>query len=159
MQEWVVHPSCSPHRLSFRRRTVLHKGLRCFIDPASPFLSVPQPPPPSSQPSFLSRKVWSCFPDVQSGAFHAGESSRSAFRKRVMDITSTPGAFMLVNFYRKSLHEEGGGHFSPVAAWDSKSDLVLIMDVARYKVRSGPPGAPAPAERARPTRAPFCPRQ
>jgi hypothetical protein len=42
---------------------------------------------------------------------------------------------MLVNFYRKSLAEEGGGHFSPLAAYDPPSDQVLIMDVARYKVR------------------------
>jgi hypothetical protein len=29
--------------------------------------------------------------------------------------------------------QETGGHISPLAAYDSKSDRFLILDVARYK--------------------------
>ena len=41
---------------------------------------------------------------------------------------------VLVNFERKDLDSEaGGGHFSPIVAIDPVDDLVLMLDVARYK--------------------------
>mmetsp|Transcript_22625 Transcript_22625/g.72809 ORF Transcript_22625/g.72809 Transcript_22625/m.72809 type:complete len:247 (-) Transcript_22625:44-784(-) len=41
---------------------------------------------------------------------------------------------VLVNFERTDLDSEaGGGHFSPVVAIDTDDDLVLMLDVARYK--------------------------
>jgi hypothetical protein len=38
-----------------------------------------------------------------------------------------------VNFLRKALGEERGGHISPLGAYDEKADRFLIFDVARYK--------------------------
>jgi hypothetical protein len=38
-----------------------------------------------------------------------------------------------VNFDRKTLNQQGAGHFSPIAAYDSESDSVLILDVAKFK--------------------------
>lgn len=43
------------------------------------------------------------------------------------------GQFVLANYYRKSLGQIGGGHWSVLAAYDPKSDRVLILDVAKYK--------------------------
>ena len=40
---------------------------------------------------------------------------------------------MLVNYLRKAIGEETGGHISPLAAYDGKADRFLILDVARYK--------------------------
>ena len=41
---------------------------------------------------------------------------------------------VLVNFERTDLVDEvGGGHFSPIVAYDAEEDLVLMLDVARYK--------------------------
>ena len=40
---------------------------------------------------------------------------------------------MIVNYLRKALGEETGGHISPLAAYDAKADRFLILDVARYK--------------------------
>jgi hypothetical protein len=40
---------------------------------------------------------------------------------------------VLVNYLRKTLGEETGGHISPLAAYDAKADRFLILDVARYK--------------------------
>ena len=34
---------------------------------------------------------------------------------------------------RKAIGEQIGGHISPLAAYDSKADRFLILDVARYK--------------------------
>ena len=41
--------------------------------------------------------------------------------------------FVIVNYYRKALGQEWGGHISPLAAYDEKQDKFLILDVARYK--------------------------
>lgn len=40
---------------------------------------------------------------------------------------------MTLNFYRKTLGQTGTGHFSPLAAYNAKKDLVLILDVAKFK--------------------------
>ncbi len=37
--------------------------------------------------------------------------------------------YVLVNYARKSLGQEGGGHISPIGAYDEKSDSYLVMDV------------------------------
>lgn len=41
---------------------------------------------------------------------------------------------MISNFARQGLEEHGGGHFSPLGAYNEANDAVLVMDVARYKV-------------------------
>jgi glutathione gamma-glutamylcysteinyltransferase len=40
---------------------------------------------------------------------------------------------LVVSYSRKVLGQTGSGHFSPVAAYDVKSDSVLILDTARFK--------------------------
>jgi hypothetical protein len=40
---------------------------------------------------------------------------------------------VIVNYLRKAMGEETGGHISPLAAYDGKADRFLILDVARYK--------------------------
>jgi glutathione gamma-glutamylcysteinyltransferase len=40
---------------------------------------------------------------------------------------------LVATYNRGSLGQTGSGHFSPVAAYDSVSDYVLILDVARFK--------------------------
>ena len=40
---------------------------------------------------------------------------------------------LVVSYDRKVLNQTGSGHFSPIAAYDSKTDHVLIMDTARFK--------------------------
>ncbi|MEQ1527398.1 MAG: phytochelatin synthase family protein [Gallionella sp.] len=43
------------------------------------------------------------------------------------------GQYVLVNYLRAKLNQVGGGHWSVLAAYDAKSDKVLILDVAKYK--------------------------
>jgi hypothetical protein len=43
------------------------------------------------------------------------------------------GKFVLVNFSRATLGQEGWGHWSALAAYDALSDRVLILDVAKYE--------------------------
>lgn len=42
------------------------------------------------------------------------------------------GQFVLANYLRSAVGQEGGGHWSALAAYDAQSDSVLILDVAKY---------------------------
>jgi len=54
---------------------------------------------------------------------------RTLLQKTLVD----DGHFVLANYLRQSLGQVGGGHWSALAAYDTKSDRVLILDVAKYK--------------------------
>lgn len=45
---------------------------------------------------------------------------------------SLPG-ILVVSFGRSALQQTGDGHFSPIAAYHTETDQVLVMDVARFK--------------------------
>jgi len=64
---------------------------------------------------------------------HAAPGGVDDFRKSAADYLSRENHFVLVNYYRKALGQEWGGHISPLAAYDEKTDRFLILDVARYK--------------------------
>ena len=70
---------------------------------------------------------------VHAEVHHASESSVDEFRKLASAYLSERGHFVIVNYLRKALGEETGGHISPLAAYDTKADRFLILDVARYK--------------------------
>jgi hypothetical protein len=52
-----------------------------------------------------------------------------AFRKKLMQVINETGRFMVVNFRGESMGAPTGGHISPLAAYDVKSDSVLVLDV------------------------------
>jgi hypothetical protein len=64
---------------------------------------------------------------------HAAPDGVDEFRKLASDYLSRENHFVIVNYYRKALGQEWGGHISPLAAYDEKADRFLILDVARYK--------------------------
>ena len=39
----------------------------------------------------------------------------------------------MVNYLRKAIGQESGGHISRLAAYDAETDRFLILDVSRYK--------------------------
>jgi glutathione gamma-glutamylcysteinyltransferase len=49
------------------------------------------------------------------------------------DENDRPIQVLVVSYSRKTLKQTGGGHFSPIAAYDEISDSVLILDTARFK--------------------------
>jgi hypothetical protein len=60
----------------------------------------------------------------------AGESlSDETIKAELIANLSSPDDYVLVNFTRKALGQMGGGHISPVAAYDDESDSFLVMDV------------------------------
>ena len=64
---------------------------------------------------------------------HAADSSLDAFRKAAVDAIDDDVHFVLVNYLRKAIGQEAGGHISPLAAYDAETDRFLILDVSRYK--------------------------
>jgi hypothetical protein len=66
----------------------------------------------------------------------ASDASVDAFRSAARAAIADPNAFLLVNFGRAELGQAGiagGGHISPIAAYNASTDRFLILDVARYK--------------------------
>ncbi|MCG6933830.1 MAG: phytochelatin synthase family protein [Gallionella sp.] len=63
------------------------------------------------------------------GDTFSDQSLRALLKKALGD----DGQFVLANYYRGTLGQVGGGHWSALAAYDAKSDSVLILDVAKYK--------------------------
>ena len=63
------------------------------------------------------------------GDTFSDESLRVLLKKTLGD----DGQFVLANYYRATLGQVGGGHWSALAAYDEQSDRVLILDVAKYK--------------------------
>jgi len=70
---------------------------------------------------------------VMAEVHHAADSSVDEFRKLASAYLGEPSHFVIVNYLRKALGEQLGGHISPLAAYDGKADRFLILDVARYK--------------------------
>ncbi|NMF60771.1 phytochelatin synthase family protein [Pseudanabaena yagii] len=71
--------------------------------------------------------------DVKVKIYHAGDIDISQFRQLVADNLKQPNNFVIVNYLRKSIGQETGGHISPIAAYDQSTDRFLILDVSRYK--------------------------
>jgi glutathione gamma-glutamylcysteinyltransferase len=70
----------------------------------------------------------------------ADDSTVDAFRDAVKNACvmadeqdSNTEAILVVSYSRAVLGQTGTGHFSPVAAYDSVSDSVLVLDTARFK--------------------------
>lgn len=55
------------------------------------------------------------------------------FRTCLKASATQSNVHVIVSFGRESLGQTGIGHFSPVAAVHPKEDLVLVLDVARFK--------------------------
>ena len=53
----------------------------------------------------------------------------TAIRRELAANLASGGDFVLVNYARRSLGQRGGGHISPLGAYDERSDSFLIMDV------------------------------
>jgi glutathione gamma-glutamylcysteinyltransferase len=64
----------------------------------------------------------------------ADEGGFDRFREAVRTAVRTPSGVALVAAYaRAELGQIGSGHYSPVAGYHAGRDLVLVLDVARFK--------------------------
>jgi hypothetical protein len=65
--------------------------------------------------------------------YHASDLTLAQFRDLIRTTTARNDRFVLLNFKRTAIGEVGGGHWSPLAAFDPATDTALLLDVARYK--------------------------
>jgi hypothetical protein len=70
---------------------------------------------------------------LSASVLHAADLPAADMRARLIAAIGQPDSRVIVNFFRGTLGQEGGGHFSPLVAYDRASDSFLILDVARYK--------------------------
>jgi hypothetical protein len=64
---------------------------------------------------------------------HGADSSVDEFRRVARDYLGKNDHFVIVNYLRKAIGQQTGGHISPLAAYDAQTDRFLILDVSRYK--------------------------
>jgi hypothetical protein len=60
------------------------------------------------------------------------EADVAAFREDLKSVLADSERFLLVNFNGSTIGASTHGHISPVAAYDEKTDSVLLLDVAGY---------------------------
>jgi hypothetical protein len=93
------------------------------------------PPPPPLPPGGTrvggASSSSSPSPAAEEGGEDAGEA---AFRSAVRRASTTgEGEFLILSYSRKGLGQTGDGHFSPLGGYHAGRDMVLILDVARFK--------------------------
>ena len=72
---------------------------------------------------------------VEAKPYFSNELTEKQF-KEILTSAISKQEFVIVNFLRKELQQQGGGHHSPIAAYDTQTDRFLLLDVARYKYPS-----------------------
>ena len=70
---------------------------------------------------------------VNAEIHHGSDVSLEEFRELIRTNLETPGNYVLINYLRRAIGQERGGHISPLAAYDADTDQFLILDVSRYK--------------------------
>lgn len=70
---------------------------------------------------------------LQVETYHADAVSAEQFRDIARRTLQSKDSYLIVNFLRTGLEQVGGGHISPLAAYNEQSDRFLMLDVARYK--------------------------
>lgn len=102
-----------------------------FTDPVKKILSIDQVTQKGSTLDQISEALRTFGVTVKT--FHANKSSLKKFRKLVKNTINKQQGYIIVNYLRTGVGQEGGGHMSPIAGYDPKTDRILLLDVARYR--------------------------
>nr|ADK61091.1 phytochelatin synthase [Kandelia candel] len=70
---------------------------------------------------------------AKADSFRTTESSVDDFRTHVVSCASSENCHVIVSYNRKAFNQTGSGHFSPIGGYHTRNDMVLILDVARFK--------------------------
>ena len=65
--------------------------------------------------------------------YYGSDVDLDRFRSLLVQNLSKRDNFAIVNYLRKTIGQERGGHISPIAAYNQRTDRFLILDVSRYK--------------------------
>ncbi|KAJ4726932.1 Phytochelatin Synthase, Glutathione gamma-glutamylcysteinyltransferase [Melia azedarach] len=66
-------------------------------------------------------------------AFRTNETSIDDFRRHVISSASSEDCHVITSYHRGVFKQTGTGHFSPIGGYHAGKDMVLILDVARFK--------------------------
>ena len=55
--------------------------------------------------------------------------TEAAVRDDLAHVLARPGTYAVVNYRREAVGQKGGGHISPLAAYDARTDSFLVLDV------------------------------
>jgi hypothetical protein len=64
---------------------------------------------------------------------HAAQTNLESFRQVARTTLAEPHTFLILNYSRSALSQEGGGHISPAGAYSAETDRILVLDVAAQK--------------------------
>jgi hypothetical protein len=78
-------------------------------------------------------KILNSFSGVTAKVYYANKYSESEMNTLVINAIKSPNTVVLANIYRPAWGQPGGGHISPVSAYDEQTKSVLFMDVASFK--------------------------
>jgi len=71
--------------------------------------------------------------DLQVTLYPGDSLSIERLRFLLKEVLNDPQRLMIAEYHRQKLEQKGVGHFSPIAAYNEQADMVLILDVSRYK--------------------------
>jgi hypothetical protein len=73
-----------------------------------------------------------CF-DVEVAVHFGSDLDVETTRARLSQSAKSAGSMCLINYHRPQLGQDGSGHISPLGAFNEQFDMVLVLDVSRYK--------------------------
>ncbi|PZV10722.1 MAG: glutathione gamma-glutamylcysteinyltransferase [Pseudanabaena sp.] len=71
--------------------------------------------------------------DIKVKFYHASNTNLFEFRQLISNNLKQPNNYVVINYLRKAIGQESGGHISPIAAYNKETDRFLILDVSSYK--------------------------
>ncbi|KAL7598028.1 hypothetical protein Lser_V15G27079 [Lactuca serriola] len=66
-------------------------------------------------------------------AFRTNQSNIDDFRKHVISCSTSDDCHLISSYNRGTFKQTGSGHFSPIGGYHAGRDMVLVLDVARFK--------------------------
>ncbi|KAI3787150.1 hypothetical protein L1987_41402 [Smallanthus sonchifolius] len=66
-------------------------------------------------------------------AFRTNQTTIDEFRKHVIACSTSDDCHVITSYNRATFKQTGAGHFSPIGGYNAGRDMVLILDVARFK--------------------------
>jgi hypothetical protein len=70
---------------------------------------------------------------LQVEVIYAAQGDVDSFRKSAAAALAEADEFLIVNYDRAALKQEGSGHISPIGAYNAQTDRLLVLDVAAQK--------------------------
>lgn len=127
-----IPPQYDPFFHRYTQRTFFADPRVAAIKSEAQFYGAPMGPENKPDPGFQLRQVDGVLRalglDVTLRVLDDKVSDADA-RRELLDNLGRPGDYVIVNYARPVLGQEGGGHISPLGAYDEASDSFLVLDV------------------------------